>query len=99
MTYFVSGYVGRSVSCRRKCPCKLLLVSGHNPPSLHECVAKDYKRLFANANRGGLSEPSELYFATTALAVQCYTALMCDKARKPNFFRYEINDLFLFLHL
>ena len=42
VTYFVSGYVGRSVSCRRKCPYKSLLVSGHKPLSLHECVAKDY---------------------------------------------------------
>ena len=79
VTYLVNGYVGRSVSCRRKCPsCTSLLVLGHNPPSLHECAAKDYKRLFENANRGGLSEPSKLCFAATALAVQCYTALMCD---------------------
>ena len=101
VTYFVSGYVGRSAACRRKFPsCKSLLVSGHNLPSLHEFVAKDYKRLFENANRGGLSGPSELCFATTALVVQCYTVCLCVmKLEKPNFFRYKINDLLLFLHL
>ena len=97
VTYFVSGYVGRSVSFRRKSPsCKSLLISGH---TLHECAAKDYKRCFENGNRGGLSEPSELCFTTTAPAAQCYTMLLCDKTRKTKFFCYEINDLLLFLHL
>ena len=99
VTYFVSDYVGRSVSCRQKCPCKSLLISEHNPPSLHECVAKDYLRVFENANCGGLSGPSELCCATTALAVQCYTALMCDEARKTKFFLLRNQRSVLFLDL
>ena len=97
VTYFVSGYVGRSVSFRQKSPsCKSLLISGH---ILHECAAKDYQRCFKNGNRGGSSEPSELCFTTTASAAQCSTVLSCDETRKTKFFWYEIDDLLLFLHL
>ena len=98
VTYFVSGYVGRSVSCCQKCPCKSLLISEHNPPSLN-ALAKDCKRLFENANRGGLSGLSELCCATTALGVQCYTALMCDEARKTKFFSLRNQRSAFILHL
>ena len=69
--------------------CKSLLVAGLDPPSLRDCVRQDFKCLFENANHGGLAEPSELCFATTMLAVQCYTALVADRSRRTKLFSLQ----------
>ena len=75
--YYVSGYIGRSVSRRRKCSdCTNLLITCNDAPELCENVLEEQKELFGMANRVGLSEPTELCFAITALAVQCYAAIM-----------------------
>ena len=90
VTYFVSGYIGRSLLSREKCSfCKSLLVAGLDPPSLRDCVPQDFKCLLENANHGGFAEPSELCFATTMSAVQCYTALVADKSRRAKLFSLQ----------
>lgn len=72
LTYFVSGCIGRSICRRRKCSeCKhLLLAHQDNELSVSDHLLEGCKNLFEDADRGGLVAPSELCFATTALAVQ-----------------------------
>ena len=71
--YYVSGHIGRRVSRRRKCSdCTNLLITRNDAPELCENVPEEQKEI---VNRGGLSEPTELCFAITALAVQCYAAI------------------------
>ena len=77
ITYYVSGYVGRSISRRRKCSsCKELLIAGDDSFSIHHYLPDEYKQLFENVNRGGLSQPSEFIYTVTALAVQHYMAIL-----------------------
>ena len=79
VTFFVSGYIARSVSCRRKCSdCKRLLVASGDVPELPTCVPPEHARLFEIADRGGLSMPTAFCFAVTALAVQFCSALMSN---------------------
>ena len=76
VTFFVSGYIGRSISHRTNCSgCKELLVDNYDVPELHTCVPKELPKLFDMANRGGLSTPTQLCFAITVIAVQLYTLL------------------------
>ena len=85
--FFVSGYVGRSICRRRKClPCKDILVKNVQAPQVVDCIPAEYKQLFEMADRGGLSEPTELSFAITVLAVQCYTAILSDNDAKQKLF-------------
>ena len=59
-TYYVSGYVRRSISCCCKCSsCKELLVAGDDFFSIHHYLPDEYKQLFKNVNCGGLSQLSE----------------------------------------
>ena len=83
-TYFVSGYIGRSICSRRKCSeCKhLLLADKGNELSLDNHIPEGYKKLFDDADRGGLVGPSELCFAVTALAVQSYAAISSNEDMK-----------------
>ena len=98
ITYFVSGYIGRSVSRRRGCLCcKHLLVKSHDAPNVQDCVPEEHKKLFEVANRGGLSVPTEICFATTALAVQCYTVLAADESIKARLFKAS-NQRSVFIH-
>ena len=63
ITYFVSGYVGRSISCCRKCSsCKELHVADDDFFSIHHYLPDEYKQLFENVNCVGLSQPSEFIF-------------------------------------
>ena len=56
ITYNVSGYVGRSISCCCKCSsCKELLVAGDDFFSIHHYLPDEYKQLFENVNCRGLS--------------------------------------------
>ena len=76
LPYYVSGYIGRSISRRRKfLSCKELLIQFHeiNPQDVE--MSPEYKALFELADRGGLSAPSEYCFAITAFAVQYYITI------------------------
>ena len=76
VAYFVSGYIGRSVSALRKCgACKNMLVFNDCTPAIQTDIPEKLKVIFARANRGGLSEPTEFCFAVTIVAVRCYTTL------------------------
>ena len=62
---FFSGYIGRSIGCRRKCAaCKdILLVDHDNEIFLSDYVHQDYIKLFDDADRGSLAVPTEFCFA------------------------------------
>ena len=78
ITYYVSGYVSRSISYRRKCAsCKELLIAGDDSFSIHHYLPDEYKQLFENVNCGGLLLPSEFIYTVTALAVQHYMIILC----------------------
>ena len=75
--YYVSGYVGKSISCWRKCsPCKELLIAGDDSFSIHHYLPDEYKQLFENVNCGGLSQPSQFIYTVRALAVQRYIVIL-----------------------
>ena len=77
ITYYVSGYVGRSISCCCKCSlCKELLIAGDNFFSIHHYLTNEYKQLFENINHGGLSQPFEFIYTVTVLAVQHYMVIL-----------------------
>ena len=60
ITYYMSGYVGRSISCHRKCfSFKELLVAGDDFFSIQHYLPDEYKLLFENVNCGGLLQLSE----------------------------------------
>lgn len=83
VSYYVSGYIGRSIARRRKCSaCKELLIKHDDLPQLADCVPLEHAHLFVMADRGGLSAPTELCFIITALAVQQYTAICSDSTVK-----------------
>ena len=77
ITYYVSGYVGRSISFCRKCSsCKELLIAGEDSFLIHHYLSDEYKQLFENINCGGLSQPSEYIYTVTALAMQHYMVIL-----------------------
>ena len=84
VTFFVSGYIGRSIGRRRKCEaCKdILLVDRDNEIFLSDYVPQDYTKLFDDADRGSLAVPTKFCFALTAIAVQCYNAISSDNTIK-----------------
>ena len=83
VAFYVSGYIGRSISRRRKCSlCKAMLVKSDISPALPLCECEEYSKLFELVSRGGLSVPTELCFVTTVLAVQCYTAVITEDYAK-----------------
>ena len=83
VAFYVSGYIARSITRRRKCSCcKELLIKSDSAPPPPTCDSEDHKRLFEMADRGRLSVPSEYSFAMTALAVQCYAAIIFDESVK-----------------
>ena len=76
VSYYVSGYIGRAISRRRHCSsCTGLLVLSSDAPPVNESIPERYKTIIQMTNRGGLSEPTELCFGVTTLAVQYYTAI------------------------
>ena len=84
VTFFVSGCIGRSIGCRRKCAaCKdILLVDRDNEIFLSDYVPQDYMKLFDDADRGSLAVPTEFCFALTAIAVKVYNAISSDDTIK-----------------
>ena len=90
VAFFVSGYIARSIARRRKCSCccKLLIKnidSIKEPLEISGEICGNYKELFEMANRGGLTEPTEVCFTITALAVQCYTRVASDETQFKKF--------------
>ena len=86
ITFFVSGYVGRSVSRRRKCSfCKEMLVKGHDPTPIYDFLPEEYTHLFDIADRSGLLKPSEFCYTVTALAVQYYSVLPTITMQESDF--------------
>ena len=80
VVFFVSGYIGRSIACQQHCAsCKTLLVASDDAPNLQQCIPESSRNLFKMADRGGLSSPTEMCFAVTALAVQYYNAILSDQ--------------------
>ena len=64
ITYYiyVSGCVGRSISCRRKCfSCKELLIAGDNFFPIHHYLSDEYKKLFKNVNCGACRNHVNLF--------------------------------------
>ena len=77
ITYYVSGYVGRSISFQHKCSsCKKLLIAGDDSFSIHHYLPDEYKQMFENVQCGGLSQPSKFIYTGTALAVQHYMVIL-----------------------
>ena len=87
VTYFVSGFIGRSISHRRRCSaCKEILVQSGKQPELDVMKPEEHRQLFAIADRGGLAAPTEFCFAVTALSVQFYSAIAADISIKHKLF-------------
>ena len=91
VAYFVSGYIGRSISRRRKCSeCKqLLLADKENEIRVEDHLPEECQKLFNDADRGGLAAPSEFCFATTTLAVQSYSAVNSNDEMKKRLLTCE----------
>ena len=53
--YYVSGYIARSVTRRRKCSsCKNLLIDSSDAPDVQSVIPNKHKELFNMTNRAGL---------------------------------------------
>ena len=79
VAFFVSGYIGRSITRRRKCAsCKELLIKSNEVPPIPASEIPEHTKLLEMADRGGLSVPTEYCFAVTTLAVQYYTAIIAN---------------------
>ena len=83
VSFFVAGYIGRSISRRRRCSaCKELLVLNDEENVAPPDFVGNSNTLFHLANRGGLCIPSEFCFALTSFAVQNYNFLSFDVTLK-----------------
>ena len=77
ITYYVSGYFGKSISFHCKCSsCKELLITGDDSFSIYHYLPDEYKQLFENINRRSLSQSSEFIYTVTALALQHYIVIL-----------------------
>ena len=53
VAFYVSGYIARSITRRRKCShCKAMLMKSEDAPPLPLCQSKDHAKLFEMASRG-----------------------------------------------
>ena len=80
VAFYVSGYVSRSITRRRKClRCKEQLINHDDaiPPPV--CDSEEHTKLFQMADRGGLSVLSDYSYAVTTPAVQSYAATTHDE--------------------
>ena len=88
VTYYVTGYIGRCISRRRKCTAfKDLLIDPENIPSLGDVSeVKDLTDpLLAMADRGGLSAVKQYCFVICALGVQIYSQLSSNESIRQQF--------------
>ena len=80
VTYFVSGYAGRSISRRRKCSsCKNLLVDSDELVSIPDDMPSVATDLIQAANCGGLSVPTEYCFGVCCVAVQLQNCILANE--------------------
>ena len=88
ITYYVSGYVGRSISFHHKCSsCKDLHIAGDNFFSIHHHLPDEYKQMFENVNCGVQSQPSQFIYTGTALTVQHYMVILSTiEPKKKSFY-------------
>ena len=94
ITYFLSGFIGRSITLRRKHgACKNQLLNAAKIFDFPESASQEQAELFEMADRGGLSAPSELCFSITKLAVQSYNATSFDDQIKMKFFSMNNQQL------
>ena len=62
ITYYVSGYVGRSISFQHKCSsCNKLLIAGDDSFSIHHYLPDEYKQMFENVNCGACRNHLNLF--------------------------------------
>ena len=81
VTYYVSGYAGRRISCRRKCSsCKNLLVDSDELVSIPDDMPSIATDLIQAANRGGLSVPTEYCFGVCCFAVQLHNCILANES-------------------
>ena len=86
VAYNVSGYIGRSISHRRKCGlCKELLTMKDNHSSLEEQVMANPTVLLLMANRGGLAVPRQYCFVMCSFAMQLYSEMSEDEQIRKKF--------------
>ena len=98
ITYYMSGYVGKSISFCLKCSsCKELLIAGDDSFSFHHYLPDEYKQLFENINCGGLSQSFEFIYTGTALAVQHYMVILSTLEPTKTKFLSMSNPQFVFL--
>jgi len=85
--FFVSGYIARSVSRRRKCEeCKNMLVKKDDCSSIHSFVEDEQTRsLLELADRGGLSVPTDYCCIVCSLATKAYETIMSNDVAKKKF--------------
>ena len=83
ITFFESGYIGRSISRRRKCSAhKEPFVNGNEPCNIDDSILDENKHLFSQVGGGGLYTLTEFTYAVTALSVQFYITINADTAVK-----------------
>ena len=83
VTYYVSGYIARSVSRRRKCTsCKQLLVKSDEDLAINDVSNESPNELIDMANRGGLSTPTEYCFAVCSFAMKLYSDISANETVK-----------------
>ena len=85
--FFVNGYIGRSISRRRKCSaCRERLVNGNEPCNIDDNISDENRHLFLQVGGCGFYVPTEFIYAVTALSVQFYTAINADTTAKRKLF-------------
>ena len=89
VVFFVSGYIARSISRRRKCDgCKELLIKSDDCPSIQTFVEGEgdrIKSLLELADRGGLAVPTDYCFVICLMATQAYEKIVSNDATKKKF--------------
>ena len=87
VTYFVSGYIARSISRRRKCSsCKSLLIKNDDSPQIQSFAQNtETCSLLEVADRGGLAEPTDYCFTVCCLATNAYELIISNDTLKKKF--------------
>ena len=99
VTYYISGYVGRSIFGCCKCSlCKELLIAGDNYSSIYNYFRDKCKQLFENVNRMGLLQPFQFTYTVTVLAVQHYMVIQATGELTKTKFLFMSNPQFVFLN-
>lgn len=100
ISYFVGGYIGRSISRQNRCVhCKEILVGDNvvNSEDDFSDMSQEFRLLFELADRGGLSAPTEFCFTATSFSVVHYNFLISDDLRRKTFLT-SVNPRKLFVN-